>query len=395
MTVMPKIKPSECFSYLDFMVGIRRCKVWFHGPSGVGKTQIQEAWLKYRAEQLGLIYFKPTFDPETGGLTTIPEGADPKDYFGDCELRAILMDVLDIKGAAYLDKEENITRFLAPSILPNVHRHGWYGTMRLDEIAQAFPAVSNAFTQLFDTNKIGDSYVFPPDWNIIATGNRKEDNAATQKAGAHVYQRFDHVEITPNVDDLARYLRRRGGDQRVSSFVAHNAELLHQYKRGDIVFPTPRKWEEVALTAEAAQKAGLSKSMTQLMIASHVGTGPAATIVGFFDICDQLISYEQVIDAPNTAPTPDQQGAGGTAGIYAMMNLLTRKVKERDMDAVMVYIDRLPPLFQSTFMLDIMDLSENEIAKAKKDPATPVQYRFLMQCQAVTIWRKNHPQTAV
>jgi hypothetical protein len=395
---MQKISTRELYDHLTFQAMHRRKAVWVHGAPGIGKSQIMKAWAKFQAEKMGLTFFEIMFDPETESITRIPEGADYAKYWGHIDLRAVLLDILDVKGAPFLDKEQGLTRFLRPSLLPDPKRHGKYGSLFLDELAQAFQSVTNGLSQLVLDWRIGDSYAFPGEtWVILAAGNRKEDNSATQRAGAQIYNRFKHYELDPEVKDVAAWLRANGGDMRVAAFVAHKEELMHLYKKGDIVFPTPRKWEEVSHVVEECERLNVPQNTMQKFIAADVGTGPAAELITFLEVCNALPTYADIIADPIGCRVPTTDMRGATSAIYAVMNLLIRELSEPDMDAVMCYVNRLPELFQSTFVEDVKQLSQAADPQSEDYNPDPKlkKYQHVMATVAMNKWRADHPLVAV
>lgn len=378
MSTMQTISIDDAFGSLTRQTQWYDKPVWFWGPSGVGKSAVVKAWSEYVAKEQGLTFWEIKFDTETGGITHLPEGADPADYWGFIDLRAVLLDILDVKGAPYLDKEAELTRFLKASLLPEIKRHGLKGTLFLDELAQAVPMVTNGLSQLIYDRRIGDSYVFPEQWAIVAAGNRKEDNAATSKAGAHIYNRFAHYEILPDPKQFANYLVRTGGDMRVAQFFRYRKELVHQYEKGDVVFPTPRANEIVSQIVKLATDNMLSFNEMEKDIAANIGVGPARELTAFLEVCDRIVKYSEVVENPKNAPVPIIGEEGSTAATYAIFGMLVSEVSTKDIDAVMTYIERFDEEFQTMFILDLRTLKED-----------------MLETLAVSKWRSSHPLVAV
>jgi hypothetical protein len=307
--------------------------VYLWGPSGIGKSYETYAEAKAYAKELGRIFFEIKFSKEFGCVNRIPKGADPDDYFGFLDLRAVMCDVLDAKGAPYIDQGDGdaMTRFARASFLPDVERHGSMGYWFWDEFAQAPPSVSNSLTQALYDRRIGDNWVMPDGWGILAAGNRKEDQAATQRAGLHVYNRFCHYEVTTTPQALANYLIGNGYDVRIAQFCLFKQDLINKFEKGDIVFPTSRSMESLSVIVTDAPKWGLSKGELQSDCAAHVGVALAAEVVSFLDICDQITPYRDIVADPDNAKLPEAGHGGATAARFAVMGNILNQINHADL----------------------------------------------------------------
>ena len=368
--------------------------IWIWGASGIGKSAVVKQFSKDEAKRNGLIFWEVQFNPETGSVAHLPEGADPKDYWGFIDLRAVLLDILDVKGAPFVNREEGMTQFARASLLPEIARHGFRGTFFLDELAQAVPMVTNGFSQLIYDKRIGDSYSFPDSWCIISAGNRKEDNAATSKAGAHIYNRFGHYEVQPSPQALSDWMMRNGFDSRIAKFVVYQKELVHSYSKGDVVFPTPRTFETVSNIVSSQVSTGLTNLEMEQDIAAHIGVGAAAQVVAFLDCFNDLVPYSEIIDNPKRARTPMSGHGGATAATYALFSVLIDNVTERDMDAVMTYVQRFDEEFQAMFVLDVKSISEAANEEGAR-PELKKRAGALLETIAISKWRSDHPLVAV
>ncbi len=352
--------------------------VWFWGASGIGKSAVTKAWSKYIAETKGLTFWEVKFDPNTGGVTHLPDDANPEEYWGFIDLRAVLLDILDVKGAPYLDREAEMTRFLKASLLPDIKRHGFQGTLFLDELAQAVPMVTNGLSQLIYDRRIGDSYVFPDQWVIIAAGNRKQDNAATSKAGAHIYNRFAHYELVADALQFSAWLRDNGFNTKIAQFCRFKRDLVHSYNKGDVVFPTPRAFETVSKIVDMAEQTGLTLNEMEKDIAANIGLGPAREVTAFLQVYDNIVSYQEIVDDPKNAQVPILGQEGSLAATYAIFGMLVLEVTEPDIDKVMTYVRRFDQEYQTFFIMDLKALKED-----------------LVETVAIAKWRADHPLVAV
>ena len=108
---IPNITMSQLPSILETTIGLGMVPLIL-GPSGIGKSQGIKQWADERAAALDATVWQYGDAPIS----------DSDRAFGFLDFRVALMDVLDTKGAPKLEGE--VTRFLPPSLLPDVKRHG-------------------------------------------------------------------------------------------------------------------------------------------------------------------------------------------------------------------------------------------------------------------------------
>ena len=240
------------------------------------------------------------------------------------------------------------------------------------------PSVTNGLTGILLGGQLG-SYTFPENWNIAACSNRRQDNANTQKLGAQVHQRFDNYEVTASVKDWAAYQIANGSNGMVPAFLRMCGDgsdgLLHNYKKGDVCFPSPRSWSSV----DELVSDGLvtDQKMRENIAASKVGVGAASTLEGFLAMASQLTTWQAIMSDPMTAKLPDS-GSGGVSAMFALIGMICQSVTRDTIDNAICYIERMPKEFQQTFILDLQVKSPD-----------------LMDTLAVSRWRSNNNDIAV
>ena len=369
MTNLPSISPSEMFTALDYAWGKKEA-TFFHGPSGVGKTWQIRAWAKHQAAKMGLDFYQVGVDEKP---------ADWEKTFALIEYRVALQDVLDIKGAPTI--EDGNTVFKVPSSLPDIKKHGKFGMFFLDELAQGAPSVTNGLSQIVYDRMMGENYRLPDDWLIVAAGNRKEDHANTSKVGAQMYNRFIHFEVTPDVKSWCDYQLNQGSDGRVPAFIRSvsnedGSDHLHDYKKNDIAFSTPRMMSKVdKLITEDFVRGDLREKI----VAAHIGVSLARKLCVFLELADQLATWSEIIKSPETARFPDQGSDQAISAYYVLMGMCAKRVDEATIDNAMTYIRRIHNVeLQSVFVLDL------QIKKPE-----------LMATLAISKWRTDNPEVAV
>ena len=111
-------------------------------------------------------------------------------------LQATIEDPITLSGLPARDGDAAV--FLAfKDKLPTSGR----GILVIDEINTAPPMVQAGLYSLFLSGKLG-SYTLPAGWYVVATGNRDEDRAATQRIPMPLIGRWCRVKIE---SDLATW----------------------------------------------------------------------------------------------------------------------------------------------------------------------------------------------
>lgn len=188
------------------------------------------------------------------------------------DIRLSQMEPSDLRGIPF--RVANHVEWAVPSILPQIERHGSAGLLFLDEITSAPPSVSAAAYQLILDRRLGE-YTVPPNWVIIAAGNRQGDRGVTYTMPAPLANRFAHFEVEVYLDDWVAWAYRNGIDDRVIAFLRFRPELLFDFDpaHNPIAFPSPRSWE---FAHRALQK--FEHQPDLLLAALQACVGPAAGI---------------------------------------------------------------------------------------------------------------------
>ncbi|MCI0456912.1 MAG: MoxR family ATPase [Gemmataceae bacterium] len=248
------MKPSDVASALAALIPTKR-PIYLWGPPGVGKSSI----VKQAAESLDLQV---------------------------CDLRAVLLDPVDLRGLPFIDNTNGPrprkAEWCPPAFLPRDKEEvgDTRGVLFLDELAQAPPLVQAACLQLTLDRKVGD-YELPPNWTVIAASNRQEDRAGAHKLISPLLNRFIHLDLEVSHEDWNAWALAAGLAPEVRAFINFRPALLFDFdpSRGARAFPTPRSWSFVSDV--------VGHTPTHLLhpvIAGCVSEGPAAEFVAFQDL---------------------------------------------------------------------------------------------------------------
>lgn len=204
------------------------------------------------------------------------------------DLRLNQLAPTDIRGLPYVD--EGLARFAPPNFLP---RSG-NGILFLDEINLAAPAVMATALQLVLDRKVGD-YTVPEGWFIVAAGNRVEDRAAVSQMPAPLTNRFIHFTVEADLNSWKEYALTSGVKEEIISFLNFRPNLLHNFNKNAIAWPSPRSWD----FASDLMKIGLP-------VDSAVGEGAAAEFKSFVKLYSKLPDVEKVLAGDKSVKMPKE-----------------------------------------------------------------------------------------
>lgn len=213
----------------------------------------------------------------------------------------------DLRGLPYV--KDDVARFAPPSFLPK----GGKGILFLDEINLAPPAIQNVAMQLVLDRRVGD-YVVPDEWFIIAAGNRVEDRAAVSQMPAPLTNRFIHLTVTADLGSWKEYALSQGIKEEIISFLNFKPNLLHDFHKNSIAWPSPRSWD----FASDLMKLGLP-------VDGAVGDGAASELNAFIRVYSKLPDVEKIMNGDKNVKIPKEPST-----IYALVGALVNRSQTAD-----------------------------------------------------------------
>lgn len=213
----------------------------------------------------------------------------------------------DLRGLPYV--ENGAAHFAPPSFLPREGR----GILFLDEINLAPPAIQNVAMQLVLDRRVGD-YVVPDGWYIVCAGNRVEDRAAVSQMPAPLANRFLHFTVEVDLNSWKEYALSHGVREEIISFLNFRPNLLHNFNKNAISWPSPRTWEF------ASELLGVG-----LPVAPAVGDGAASEFNSFVKLYSKLPEIEKILEGDMSIPTPKEPSM-----MYAVCGALVSRAETAD-----------------------------------------------------------------
>lgn len=267
-------------------------------------------------------------------------------------VHAPLTDPLDIKGLPTV--ENNEARFLPLNIWPK--ETDAPVVVLIDELPQCVPSIQNAYSQLLIDKQLG-SLKLPKGSFVVATGNRKEDRAATSNIPSHIVNRVLHISVDTVAEDFLEWALTNKIEPMIIAFGRFRPDALHTFdpKNSQEPFATYRTWEMVSnFLKNNSHEEILYEGLTGL-----IGVGPTTEFVAFKRLYLDLPDPQQVLLNPDTAYIPSDP-----ATLYALTTALATIVSKDTTDNLMKLAARLPTEY-AVMMVKTAHKICPEVRKAK------------------------------
>jgi hypothetical protein len=205
------------------------------------------------------------------------------------------------------------------------------GILCIDEINTAPPAVQAGLYDLFLHGKLG-SYTLPPGWYVMATGNRDEDRAATQRIPMPLIGRWTRVLVDVDLADWTRWALVSGVRTEVIAFFQFKPELFHTF---DPKVAQPYCCPRTAVFASHIIESA-PYGLEHELLCGTIGEGVATELTAFIRIYREMVSVDQILLDPNGAPVPKEPAAA-----CAIAAALAHKASEQNFDRCLAYGRRM------------------------------------------------------
>ena len=290
-----------------------------HGDPGVGKSAIihQIAKIfKLKVIDLRLSQVDPT---ELNGFGCIQEGV----------AKYIPMETFPLEGTP----------------IPK----GYNGFLLfLDEINAAPKSVEAASYKLTLDRMVG-SHKLHPKTAIVCAGNLTTSGAIVNRQGTAMQSRLIHLIMTADAIGWVEWASKNDLDFRVISYVSNLPDKLHEFdpKHNDKTFACPRTWEFVSKILRVAGNKPLRDLLPN--IAGTVGEGMARQFVAYSETLAAIATIEEIKKDPYNARLSDKPSLR-----HAASHLVAAHLDVKNIDKLMIYIQRLPMEFQTITIQNAM-----------------------------------------
>lgn len=284
-----------------------RQSVYLSGPPGVGKTSVAYTI----ADKLGI--------PDGNVLVWRPSLHDP----------------VDLLGVPSVNAGRTVTN---PPDWLHTLAHGNH-LLVVDELPQSVVMMQNALAGLVLDRRLGD-LVLSDGVRIIATGNRQQDKAGSNRIVSQLGNRVLHLEMESGIDSWVAWAIEKNIDVMAIAFLKLKAQHLFDFEPSRLTNATPRSWE---MAANIPTTMPANRYLAAL--AGVIPEGIAAEYVAFRKLASKMPSIDLILLRPDKAEIPEE-----TEVKYAVTATLSMRATKDNFDSLAAYVSRLPTEFQVLFM---------------------------------------------
>lgn len=244
-----------------------------------------------------------------------------------------VIDPLDFGGLpAVLDKGDGSGAYAARLPFADMVPQSGAGILVLDDLPTAPPLTQASAYRLIWERQIGTMRL-GDNWLIIATGNRDQDRAATQRMPTPLVSKMGWIEFEPDIDGWSMEMAGRGISPLVRAFLQSRGDLFVKFDPNiPGPYATARTWEAVG---ELCNAYGEELPPFEA-VSGWVGLGPATEWFAYASMASQLVSPEMILLNPDAAPVPEDPSA-----LWAVTTALADKATAGNFDRVVTYLNRL------------------------------------------------------
>lgn len=308
---------------------------FIHGPTGIGKSNVVEAYADEHELELR-------------------------------DIRASQLDPVDARGIPVPIPDLKVTSWYPPDFLPQ----DGAGVMFLDELNRANQDTQSALYQLILERRIGD-YLLPDGWSIVAAGNRDIDGCMVQPMSRALKNRFIHLSMESNYDDWRMWALKKGIAEHVIAFMRYRPDALdeatmatkddsgkHQNRLANAnSFATPRSWEFASDLLKIAFSQGRKLRDCYALMEGTVGEGMASEFVSYCDIYLELPDLDEMVKDPSLyIPTKNPNK------LYAICTGLAARADKKTFGNIKAITDLMDREYAAWTIDDCLNRNRDEIA---------------------------------
>ena len=229
---------------------------------------------------------------------------------------------------------------LSDSPLPR-RKNGWL--LFFDEFNSAPRSVQAACYKIILDREVGQ-HKLHPNCVIVCAGNLLDDNAITVNLSTAMQSRLVHLVMECDFNTwFTNVALKENYDERVSAYLNMYPNHLMQFdpNHTEMTFACPRTWEFVNRLVK--NESELDETMVPLL-SGTISSEIALSFVNFCKIRNELITVNQVIANPDTAPIPEKNEA-----MWSTVFHLLNHVDKKNFKFIAKYIHRYSVDYQIIF----------------------------------------------
>lgn len=171
----------------------------------------------------------------------------------------------------------------------------------LDEYGQAPIALQNAASDLLLNKRVGSTQLHP-DTFVIATSNRQQDRAGTNRRPSQIINRSIVIELSVSANDWLNWYLGTTPNHIVVGFLNFRQDLLNTFdpRQGDKPYATPRSW----VMWSNLLNTGLPKELWLMCGSGLIGEAPALEFLAYSRLTEECQDPIKLLKNPGSYVEP-------------------------------------------------------------------------------------------
>jgi hypothetical protein len=292
-----------------------------------------------------------------------------------CYIDVANLDLGDL-GMPVIDREAMVTNYA-----PNARFGLANGSNRpllimLDELGKASRPVLNMLLPLVNEKRIADRGLTTGSI-VIATTNLDTDGVG-DNIPAHAYNRMTELVVAnPTCDEWLHWAADNDIAPEMMAFAKQNPEVFQCYtdlgrnEKNPYIFNpltgntrtfcSPRSMER---GSNIIKQRGVLGDAFLPALAGTIGESAAQLMVALVNLADSLPLYENIVKDPHKTKVPKEDAVGA---MFILAFMLANRVTEDDLDAVMVYAERITSFEAYSLFVSSLAGNKSKVAMACKN----------------------------
>ncbi len=332
-------KPKDQRNQSDDIKGMKAKPIFIYGAPGIGKTEIVAACCDEL--KIPLLFLDVQF-------------MNPEDFKGIPSVHNIREPKFSKEGGIE-DTGSGFTRSNPPSMFPRDNgKDGRGGIIFMDELNRSQPNVLNTMMQFIQQGRIGEEYVLPNKWILVAAGNREEDDPDANIAaiGTAMASRMTIVNYIPNynpetggmdpeITEWKEWASKEMGimPELVSYLTAHPDQYHKNDPGSGGAFPTPRSWTEASKILYSKLHINGKKSWRNVtdqyikfVFSKEVGQTAATDFTSYLELLKKFSEMElnEILTNSDNVKIPDEL-RNDSSNIFGLGSLLYNRITDKEL----------------------------------------------------------------
>ena len=311
------------------------------------------------------------------------QAAEEAGYPVRAVLRMGFRDLSDLNGVPVPCGD--YTLWLKPEIVKTCENEKRPSTLLVDDVTQAAPAVQNTIAPLLypepdGTRRIGD-HLFPKNWKVIITGNRKQDKSNAHELAKFAADRVVEMHHKPHYEDFMEHISKKAMFHplvvachrnwgQVGTFQKETVELHYNFNPAnpDDRGASWRGWEAVSKYEYEREKDPIPSKVFNGIVVGIIGHTSGMIYSQFCQLVDKLPNIDRILAGHKNVKVPEEMNIQ-----FALVTILGRRIDETNAKNVLAYAEALPAEFQHLLVGDAEALNKD-----------------IVQVRAVQEWISKH-----